>query len=136
MFFGADYSNTVAIVMIASSGLAIGAIDFMFTISIGARAVLNDVIALSSALPTLIALVCIELFSGSFRSLSLGFRYAANATAGHILIHILFSALLLIVQVTAALLMASIVGLTLFECAVASIQVFIFTVLISTYANS
>mgnify|MGYP000641300564 CR=1 FL=1 len=53
-----------------------------------------------------------------------------------ILIHILFSVLLFIVQVIAALLMASIVILTLLECAVATIQVFIFTVLISTYANS
>ena len=136
MFFGADYSNTIASIIIAASWLTNRCIDMLFTNVIGARAILNDVIALSSNIGIVTALLCIELFSGSFRSLSLGFRYTANATAGHILIHISCSAILMILQVSVATLAICILVLTLFECAVASIQVFIYTVLISTYANS
>jgi F0F1-type ATP synthase membrane subunit a len=79
-------------------------------------------------------LLGIETLSVAFRTLSLGFRYAANSTAGHILLHLLAS-MLVGASITVAFYSLVYLGLVLFECGVAVIQVGIYSMLISTYAG-
>lgn len=91
-------------------------------------------LALAPSFLAYIGLLGIENFSTAFRTLSLGFRYSANSTAGHILLH-LISGLLVSSSIAVVFVSLAYVGLLVFECGVAVIQVGIYSVLISTYAG-
>jgi F-type H+-transporting ATPase subunit a len=91
-------------------------------------------IVLNSSTIAHLGLVSIENLSTAFRTLSLGFRYAANSTAGHILLHIV-SSILIASSILVLFSSFAYAGLIIFEYAVAIIQVCIYSVLISTYAG-
>ena len=72
-----------------------------------------------------------------FRSLSLGFRCAANNLAGHILGHILGGAVSRVsVGVMAITMIPMLVVLVGYELVVAVIQSLVYAVLMSTYIGS
>nr|QJF72941.1 ATP synthase F0 subunit 6 [Macrourus whitsoni] len=88
--------------------------------------------------PTLLipVLIIIENISLIIRPIALGVRLTANLTAGHLLIHLVSSAVftLLPSMTTVALLTAILLFLlTLLEVAVAMIQAYVFVLLLSLY---
>nr|UQJ79002.1 ATP synthase F0 subunit 6 [Rasbora einthovenii] len=88
--------------------------------------------------PTLLipVLVIIETISLFIRPLALGVRLTANLTAGHLLIHLISTAVytLLLQMPTVAFLTSTVlVLLTLLEIAVAMIQAYVFILLLSLY---
>nr|YP_010397868.1 ATP synthase F0 subunit 6 [Rasbora kalochroma]UQJ79080.1 ATP synthase F0 subunit 6 [Rasbora kalochroma] len=88
--------------------------------------------------PTLLipVLVIIETISLFIRPLALGVRLTANLTAGHLLIHLISTAvytLLLQVPTVAFLTSTVLLLLTLLEIAVAMIQAYVFILLLSLY---
>nr|YP_009024574.1 ATP synthase F0 subunit 6 [Amolops ricketti]AHL84094.1 ATP synthase F0 subunit 6 [Amolops ricketti] len=88
--------------------------------------------------PTLLIpiLILIETISLFIRPLALGVRLTANLTAGHLLIHLISSAVSAIfpLSATASLLTLTIlVLLTILEIAVAMIQAYVFILLLSLY---
>nr|QDX07558.1 ATP synthase F0 subunit 6 [Callopanchax monroviae] len=113
---------------------------WLSTVLIGARN--HPTVALSHLLPegtpTLLipVLVIIETISLFIRPLALGVRLTANLTAGHLLIHLIATAvfvLLPLMPTLAILTMALLLLLTLLEAAVAMIQAYVFMLLLSLY---
>jgi F0F1-type ATP synthase membrane subunit a len=93
---GGGALTTSVAVLLGLSFMTVRAIDLVASVQVGKNAMLSTSIVLSSPCVTLthLLLVGIEDLSTAFRSLSLGFRYAANSTAGHILLHIAASLLI------------------------------------------
>nr|ASO66801.1 ATP synthase F0 subunit 6 [Rana amurensis] len=86
--------------------------------------------------PLIPILILIETISLFIRPLALGVRLTANLTAGHLLIHLVSSAVTSIYSLStlAALLTFSVlVLLTILEIAVAMIQAYVFVLLLSLY---
>nr|YP_010397790.1 ATP synthase F0 subunit 6 [Rasbora einthovenii]UQJ78989.1 ATP synthase F0 subunit 6 [Rasbora einthovenii] len=88
--------------------------------------------------PTLLipVLVIIETISLFIRPLALGVRLTANLTAGHLLIHLISTAVytLLLQMPTVAFLTSTVlILLSLLEIAVAMIQAYVFILLLSLY---
>uniref|UniRef100_F2YEM9 ATP synthase subunit a n=1 Tax=Brachymeles schadenbergi TaxID=979830 RepID=F2YEM9_9SAUR len=86
--------------------------------------------------PLIPILIIIETISLFIRPLALGVRLTANLTAGHLLIQLISTAafvLLPIMTVTASLTFIVLVLLTGLEIAVAMIQAYVFTLLLSLY---
>nr|YP_097276.1 ATP synthase F0 subunit 6 [Bolitoglossa n. sp. RLM-2004]AAU20726.1 ATP synthase F0 subunit 6 [Bolitoglossa n. sp. RLM-2004] len=88
--------------------------------------------------PTLLipALITIETISLLIRPLALGVRLTANLTAGHLLMHLISAATLIILSIlpaAAALTMLVLLLLTILEIAVAMIQAYVFVLLLSLY---
>nr|YP_009467009.1 ATP synthase F0 subunit 6 [Brachygobius doriae]APT69160.1 ATP synthase F0 subunit 6 [Brachygobius doriae] len=86
--------------------------------------------------PLIPALVIIETISLFIRPIALGVRLTANLTAGHLLIHLLATATLVLLSILPAIsLLTSIVLilLTILEVAVAMIQAYVFVLLMSLY---
>nr|YP_009271638.1 ATP synthase F0 subunit 6 [Scincella vandenburghi]ANX10362.1 ATP synthase F0 subunit 6 [Scincella vandenburghi] len=88
--------------------------------------------------PTLLIpiLIIIETISLFIRPLALGVRLTANLTAGHLLIQLISTAvfvLLPIMTTTASLALIVLLLLTGLEIAVAMIQAYVFTLLLSLY---
>nr|AYC65809.1 ATP synthase F0 subunit 6 [Betadevario ramachandrani] len=82
------------------------------------------------------ALIIIETISLFIRPLALGVRLTANLTAGHLLIQLIATAVLVLLPMmpTVAILTATILFLlTLLEVAVAMIQAYVFVLLLSLY---
>ena len=101
---------------------------------VGAVALLEGTAALSSGLPVLLAFALLELVSLSFRSVSLGLRFGCNVVAGHVLLHLLSGAtmVLSVAPELGAILVAR--GLvSLFETAVCLVQNGVFSILVTTY---
>jgi F-type H+-transporting ATPase subunit a len=86
-------------------------------------------------------LVGIELVSYSARAISLGLRLCANITAGHLLISIISSFVIMMSQIGGILSFSSIIPLSLIlilmflEVAVALIQAYVFTLLTAIYLH-
>lgn len=131
---GGGFLTTSIAMVLVTSCVTIRAIDILATIQTGNKAVQSTSLVLTENFGAHAALLAIEDISVFFRTISLGFRYSANSTAGHILLHIV-SALLISSSIAVVLHSLSYIGLMLFECAVSVIQVGIYTVLISTYAG-
>nr|WRM53585.1 ATP synthase F0 subunit 6 [Rubricatochromis lifalili] len=82
------------------------------------------------------ALIIIETISLFIRPLALGVRLTANLTAGHLLIQLIATAVLVLLPImpTVAILTAVLLFLlTLLEIAVAMIQAYVFVLLLSLY---
>nr|AWI62654.1 ATP synthase F0 subunit 6 [Epimeria cornigera] len=86
--------------------------------------------------PTLLMpfMVLIETISSLIRPITLSIRLAANMIAGHLLITLLSSAFLSTPFISTPILLMAQVSLTLLELAVAFIQAYVFTVLVTLYA--
>lgn len=101
---------------------------------VGSVALLEGTAALSSGLPILLGFALLELVSLSFRSISLGLRFGCNIVAGHVLMHLLAGAAMVlhIAPELGAILIAR--GLVaLFETAVCCVQNGVFSILVTTY---
>ncbi len=131
---GGGFLTTSIAMVLATSCVTVRAIDVLASVQTGYKSVQSTSLVLVENFIAHAALLAIEDMSTAFRTLSLGFRYSANSTAGHILLHIV-SALLISSSIAVVLHSLSYIGLMLFECAVSVIQVGIYTVLISTYAG-
>nr|YP_010154895.1 ATP synthase F0 subunit 6 [Hylarana latouchii]QQX28238.1 ATP synthase F0 subunit 6 [Hylarana latouchii] len=86
--------------------------------------------------PLIPVLILIETISLFIRPLALGVRLTANLTAGHLLIHLISSAVLAIFSLspTAAFItFLVLILLTILEIAVAMIQAYVFILLLSLY---
>nr|WNH37119.1 ATP synthase F0 subunit 6 [Malacocephalus occidentalis] len=86
--------------------------------------------------PLIPLLIIIETISLLMRPLALGVRLTANLTAGHLLIHLISSAIFAVAATfpTAAIMASCLLFLlVLLELAVAMIQAFVFVLLLSLY---
>nr|YP_008816328.2 ATP synthase F0 subunit 6 [Babina holsti] len=86
--------------------------------------------------PLIPVLILIETISLFIRPLALGVRLTANLTAGHLLIHLISSAVsaIFFLSITASMLtFLVLVLLTILEIAVAMIQAYVFVLLLSLY---
>lgn len=83
-------------------------------------------------------LVIIETISLFIQPVALAVRLTANITAGHLLIHLIGGATLVLINinpVTALITFIILILLTILELAVALIQAYIFTLLVSLYLH-
>nr|YP_009458648.1 ATP synthase F0 subunit 6 [Siren lacertina]AOW71044.1 ATP synthase F0 subunit 6 [Siren lacertina] len=86
--------------------------------------------------PLIPALIIIETISLFIRPLALGVRLTANLTAGHLLIQLISTAVMVLMPIMptlSVLTMIVLLLLTLLEIAVAMIQAYVFVLLLSLY---
>lgn len=86
--------------------------------------------------PLIPMLVIIETISLFIQPLALAVRLTANITAGHLLIHLIGSAALALLSISitlSCLTFVILLLLTILELAVAIIQAYVFTLLVSLY---
>lgn len=89
-------------------------------------------------LPLIPILIIIETISLFIQPMALAVRLTANITAGHLLIHLIGSATLALINIsiiTALITFLILVLLTVLEFAVALIQAYVFTLLVSLYLH-
>nr|AJD22617.1 ATP synthase F0 subunit 6 [Vulpes lagopus] len=89
-------------------------------------------------LPLIPMLVIIETISLFIQPMALAVRLTANITAGHLLIHLIGGATLVLINIsatTALITFTILVLLTILEFAVALIQAYVFTLLVSLYLH-
>nr|YP_010926055.1 ATP synthase F0 subunit 6 [Rhinolophus francisi]WKF19555.1 ATP synthase F0 subunit 6 [Rhinolophus francisi] len=89
-------------------------------------------------LPLIPMLVIIETISLFIQPMALAVRLTANITAGHLLIHLIGGATLVLLSIstaTAFITFIILVLLTILEFAVALIQAYVFTLLVSLYLH-
>nr|WNH37016.1 ATP synthase F0 subunit 6 [Nezumia stelgidolepis]WNH38408.1 ATP synthase F0 subunit 6 [Nezumia stelgidolepis] len=123
-----------------SLNLGLAAPLWLATVLIGLRNQpthsLGHLLPEGSPTPLIPLLIVIETISLVIRPIALGVRLTANLTAGHLLIHLVSSAVftLLPSMMTVAILATSLLFLlTLLEMAVAVIQAYVFVLLLSLY---
>lgn len=89
--------------------------------------------------PLIPILVVIETISLFIQPVALAVRLTANITAGHLLIHLIGSAVLTLIAIdflaTSLTLILLLILLTILEIAVALIQAYVFTLLVSLYLH-
>lgn len=89
-------------------------------------------------LPLIPMLIIIETISLFIQPIALAVRLTANITAGHLLIHLIGGATLALINIstaTALITFIILVLLTILEFAVALIQAYVFTLLVSLYLH-
>nr|UWM94689.1 ATP synthase F0 subunit 6 [Ictonyx striatus] len=89
-------------------------------------------------LPLIPMLIIIETISLFIQPMALAVRLTANITAGHLLIHLIGGATLALMNISAATAMMAfiiLILLTILEFAVALIQAYVFTLLVSLYLH-
>lgn len=89
-------------------------------------------------LPLIPILVVIETISLFIQPMALAVRLTANITAGHLLIHLIGGATLALINIsatTAFITFIILILLTILEFAVALIQAYVFTLLVSLYLH-
>nr|YP_010947168.1 ATP synthase F0 subunit 6 [Petrodromus tetradactylus]WGO62095.1 ATP synthase F0 subunit 6 [Petrodromus tetradactylus] len=89
-------------------------------------------------LPLIPMLIIIETISLFIQPMALAVRLTANITAGHLLIHLIGGATLVLMSIsppTAMITFIILVLLTILEFAVALIQAYVFTLLVSLYLH-
>ena len=83
-------------------------------------------------------LIIIETISLFIQPMALAVRLTANITAGHLLIHLIGGATLVLINIsppTATITFIILLLLTILEFAVALIQAYVFTLLVSLYLH-
>ncbi|YP_004222617.1 ATP synthase F0 subunit 6 (mitochondrion) [Heterocephalus glaber] len=88
--------------------------------------------------PLIPMLVLIETISLFIQPVALAIRLTANITAGHLLMHLISKAVLTLISInitTALITFTILILLTMLEFAVAMIQAYVFTLLVSLYLN-
>nr|YP_002727993.1 ATP synthase F0 subunit 6 [Chamaeleo dilepis]ABM90414.1 ATP synthase F0 subunit 6 [Chamaeleo dilepis] len=110
---------------------------WMATVTIGLRNQPTKSLShfLPEGTPTLLipALIIIETISLFIRPLALGVRLTANLTAGHLLMQLTSMAVMKTSLILFPTMLAALVLLTILEVAVALIQAYVFTLLLSLY---
>nr|BAU67830.1 ATP synthase F0 subunit 6 [Lutra lutra] len=89
-------------------------------------------------LPLIPMLIIIETISLFIQPMALAVRLTANITAGHLLIHLIGGATLALMNISAPTAMVTfmiLILLTILEFAVALIQAYVFTLLVSLYLH-
>nr|YP_009184496.1 ATP synthase F0 subunit 6 [Tolypeutes matacus]ALO62583.1 ATP synthase F0 subunit 6 [Tolypeutes matacus]ANF03856.1 ATP synthase F0 subunit 6 [Tolypeutes matacus] len=89
-------------------------------------------------IPLIPMLIIIETISLFIQPMALAIRLTANITAGHLLIHLIGGATLVLMSIsptTASITFIILVLLTILEFAVALIQAYVFTLLVSLYLH-
>nr|YP_010429326.1 ATP synthase F0 subunit 6 [Ictonyx libycus]USR67318.1 ATP synthase F0 subunit 6 [Ictonyx libycus] len=89
-------------------------------------------------LPLIPMLIIIETISLFIQPMALAVRLTANITAGHLLIHLIGGATLALMNISAVTAMTTfiiLILLTILEFAVALIQAYVFTLLVSLYLH-
>nr|WGO62159.1 ATP synthase F0 subunit 6 [Petrodromus tetradactylus] len=89
-------------------------------------------------LPLIPMLIIIETISLFIQPMALAVRLTANITAGHLLIHLIGGATLVLMSIsppTAMITFIILILLTILEFAVALIQAYVFTLLVSLYLH-
>nr|YP_010947194.1 ATP synthase F0 subunit 6 [Elephantulus brachyrhynchus]WGO62134.1 ATP synthase F0 subunit 6 [Elephantulus brachyrhynchus] len=89
-------------------------------------------------IPLIPMLIIIETISLFIQPMALAVRLTANITAGHLLIHLIGGATLVLLSIstpTATITFIILVLLTILEFAVALIQAYVFTLLVSLYLH-
>nr|WGO62121.1 ATP synthase F0 subunit 6 [Petrosaltator rozeti] len=89
-------------------------------------------------LPLIPMLIIIETISLFIQPMALAVRLTANITAGHLLIHLIGGATLVLMSIsppTALITFIILILLTILEFAVALIQAYVFTLLVSLYLH-
>nr|YP_002601090.1 ATP synthase F0 subunit 6 [Pecari tajacu]BAH23385.1 ATPase subunit 6 [Pecari tajacu] len=89
--------------------------------------------------PLIPMLIIIETISLFIQPVALAVRLTANITAGHLLIHLIGGATLALLNInttTAMITLVILVSLTILEFAVALIQAYVFTLLVSLYLHN
>nr|ACP04289.1 ATP synthase subunit 6 [Scleropages leichardti] len=113
---------------------------WLATVLIGARYqpthTLAHLLPTGTPTPLIPVLITIETVSLFIRPIALGVRLTANLTAGHLLIQLISTAtfyLLFIMPITSALTTILLLLLSILELAVATIQAYVFVLLVSLY---
>nr|YP_009711368.1 ATP synthase F0 subunit 6 [Plestiodon tunganus]QGA46910.1 ATP synthase F0 subunit 6 [Plestiodon tunganus] len=132
------YTFTPTTQLSMNMGLAVPL--WLATVLIGLRnqptASLGHLLPEGTPTPLVPTLIIIETISLFIRPLALGVRLTANLTAGHLLIQLISTAafvLLPVMTTTATLTLVVLLLLTGLEIAVAMIQAYVFTLLLSLY---
>nr|WAB70039.1 ATP synthase F0 subunit 6 [Osteocephalus mimeticus] len=132
------YTFTPTTQLSMNLGLAIPL--WLATVAIGFRnqltASLGHFLPEGTPTPLIPILIIIETISLFIRPMALGVRLTANLTAGHLLIHLISSATMVLLfssPVVSALTFATLLLLTILEIAVAMIQAYVFVLLLSLY---
>nr|AKE35585.1 ATPase subunit 6 [Uropsilus sp. 5 FT-2015] len=102
------------------------------------KASLTHFLPQGTPLPLIPMLIIIETISLFIQPMALAVRLTANITAGHLLIHLIGGATLALMNIspiTAAITFIILVLLTILEFAVALIQAYVFTLLVSLYLH-
>lgn len=89
-------------------------------------------------IPLIPILIIIETISLFIQPMALAVRLTANITAGHLLIHLIGGATLVLISIstpTAIITFIILIFLTILEFAVALIQAYVFTLLVSLYLH-
>lgn len=131
------YSFTVTSHLAVTFGLAIFIFLGVTIIGIVKHGVKFLELFLPSGTPILMAplMIFIELFAYLARPISLSVRLAANMTAGHIILKILASMIIMSSIFIKVLPFALLTVLTGFEFFIAALQAYIFTILTCVYLN-
>nr|YP_009294834.1 ATP synthase F0 subunit 6 [Acheilognathus meridianus]ANA11083.1 ATP synthase F0 subunit 6 [Acheilognathus meridianus] len=132
------YTFTPTTQLSLNMGLAVP--FWLATVIIGMRnqptVALGHLLPEGTPIPLIPVLIIIETISLFIRPLALGVRLTANLTAGHLLIQLIATAVLVLMPMmpTVAILTAAVLLLlTLLEVAVAMIQAYVFVLLLSLY---
>nr|YP_006303176.1 ATP synthase F0 subunit 6 [Tylototriton verrucosus]BAM14016.1 ATPase subunit 6 [Tylototriton verrucosus] len=132
------YTFTPTTQLSLNLGLAIPL--WLATVLMGLRnqptAALGHMLPEGTPTPLIPILIIIETISLFIRPLALGVRLTANLTAGHLLIQLISTAVLVLMPMmptVSALTMIILLLLTLLEIAVAMIQAYVFVLLLSLY---
>lgn len=113
---------------------------WLATVLIGARnqptAALGHLLPEGTPTPLIPVLIVIETVSLIIRPLALGVRLTANLTAGHLLIGLISTAVMVLLPILPAVAVVTgviLAMLTLLEIAVAMIQAYVFVLLLTLY---
>lgn len=107
--------------------------DVLPTALFSRRSLLAASLNLAPSSAANLGIASIEVISTGFRSLSLGFRFSANASAGHVIADVLFYSTSAIYKVSGISLLLP--GLLVYEVGVAIIQTGIFSLLFTSYVE-
>lgn len=124
------YLSVSVISLVMQAFIVIRCLDIFIGLMCSSSALISISMYMLDNLIIHLTITIIELISNAFRSISIGFRYCANAIAGHILMHVFQSVVLLDISMF-SLYMS--LWLIVFEVLISIVQSSIFVMLISVY---